>query len=209
MVCDVVSLSDSEPENAGADKQASDEPLRDTQNDASVQQNVVIDSETQAVASENAQAHSANEDATVEMLPPPTTVTTVTSAPAAATTGHESSTSSSASGEPVVRKQCFRCEESFVKESSLSNHLKSDHGIMLFTKEDEKAPPPPATADEAVETVIENRNGPGKYVRIIHPKRKRHSTPSAETGNEAENRAKRKYAKVVSEPLRRSFSHRF
>lgn len=97
------------------------------------------------------------------------------------------------------RKQCFWCEESFIKESSLRNHIKSDHNLVLMKQEPEES---------------DQDNEPGKYVRppMLPMKRKRTSLHLAENDDADENRAtaisqqhgKRKHAKTVHESMRRS-----
>lgn len=117
-------------------------------------------------------------------------------------------------GAPIIkaeRKDCYWCEESFYKESSLINHMMSDHG-MLVVDDGKKL--------KKKENDGQHDNEPGKYVRAN--KRKRYSlgasstssgigssTTSTENINDTENRdaqqlAKRKQAKSVFEPMRRS-----
>lgn len=110
-----------------------------------------------------------------------------------------------------VRMKCFRCEESFIKESSLRNHLKSDHGVIILPEEKKRKKKDNDQHD----------NEPGKFVRPIQTiKRKRSSVGSCtiamdENNDDTENRdanrdaapqpdPKRKYARLVSEPLGRS-----
>lgn len=58
----------------------------------------------------------------------------------------------------VARKQCFKCEESFIKESSLILHLKTEHAVKLSQT-----------------SYSVNEYTPGKFVRVQKRKQKRYA----------------------------------
>lgn len=117
------------------------------------------------------------------------------------------------------RLLCFWCEESFIKETSLVNHLASDHGI-VFLPEGKKFKKKESNERRFNEQRV---NEPGKYVRTMKRKRNSLGSNSSQSMSMAENdgdienhdtaalqqpisKPERKYAKLVSAPLGRSNS---
>lgn len=182
---------------------------------------------------ENVQPPASNEDATAEFQPPQSSSTPVLVAASVSSVAPVATSSTSSVvfvkpapvAQPIAnaiengtvaikvekdsfRKQCFWCEESFIKDSSLRNHLKSDHGMVLLPEKRKK------------KDTDQEKDEPGKFVRPIQSiKRKRSSFGStssiamADQNDDIENQdaapqpdPKRKYAKLMSEPLRRSNS---
>lgn len=103
----------------------------------------------------------------------------------------------------ATRIQCYWCEESFIKETSLRNHCKSDHDVVFMKKEKEES-----------DRNNSKENEPGKYVRPPPMKRKRNSVPMIENNDGNANctdappqqpAKQRKHAKTANESMRRSF----
>lgn len=205
--------------------------------DAEMAEQLLTEDEDDANDKENVQPpQPSNEDATAELQPQPSS-TPKSVAPA--TTGSTSSVvfvqpapvaqpnaNAIENGVKAIkvesgsdRKQCPWCEEAFIKDTTMLNHLKSDHNMVILPEKRKKR-----ASDQ-------HDNEPGKFVRPMHSiKRKRSSIGSISVGSsgigsscssidmaveneDIENRdaatqpdAKRKYAKLVSEPLRRSNS---
>lgn len=219
--------SDDDVSNGGNDQENAEKPSLDNKNDVPTEQQNGNDGEIEMVpvdmdgTSDKENVQPSIEGATAELaataaasiapVPNANSTSVVFLKPASVNVSAlvQQNTNTGENGATVVkveRKQCFWCEESFVKETSLRNHLKSDHGVVFLTEEER--------LKEKEEQHHDSMNGtePGKYVRPAHSmKRKRSSITMAEHNDDIENRdtasqqaGKRKYAKLISEPLRRS-----
>lgn len=227
--------SDDDENNSDDDQENAENPSLDNENDAPAEQQNGDEGEMEMATAEmdgtsdkeNVQPHS-KEDVTAEQSPAAALVAPVPNAqflkpaPVNSVNGLVQQNTNAICSENgataikvehgVERKQCFWCEESFIKESSLRNHLESDHGI-VFVAEKEKLKEKLKTKLKEVEKDDQDNHEPGKYVRPSHSfKRKRSSIGMAENNDDTENRdaasqpaSKRKCAKMVSEPLRRSY----
>lgn len=197
--------------NDGDAEEQDDELSQDSENDVIIEQSVGVQSQNQTAATENANVHQRTENGQQpraangnSMMPPPPPPPTVKAPILPANTidlTHQAPVS--AAGD-VRRRQCIHCEESFFKVSSLYNHLKSDHGIIMKS-----------VNKPAKEKVQVNENETGRYVRNPQAiKRKRTSQPKSDTDDDMDTASvssqpseKRKPMKSPTEPsLRRSFS---
>lgn len=210
LVGDVVLLSDNETDdenvdndensadgdanNDGDDRGNAEEPQRTgitEQNDGE------IEMVPENVDTENVQSSSTNEDATSANVKAPINVA-VTYPMATATAPQHSIVSEPGAPKVAKKQQCFWCEESFFKESSLHNHMKSDHGYVLVKMAE------PVKEDK--ENVQNDGNEPDQYVRTKTHKRKRNSAMT-ENNNDNENdvtAVQSKKAMLASESKRRS-----
>lgn len=206
----------------------------DNENDVSMEQSAVVQSENPTVAAENVSAQqpmemiqtsAAKED--IGMLTPPPSTVKAPILPA--TIDWTQQAPASAAARVRRRHQCFRCEESFFKESSLCNHLKSDHGLIMKSVKEVSKP-----AKEDNSTIMKlskdinklakgkmkgKENECGRYVRNPQSNQRKRSSPSKSDANDdmdivsisLEPAEKRKPPKLATEvpliPLRRSLTH--
>lgn len=177
---------------------------RDNENDATNVEQNAIKTQSAAVdndATENGQPLATKENATAD-VPPQAAAGDLETSPflkpapvngQLLATSNRPNSNNGASLGLVERKRCFRCEESFIKESSLRNHLKTDHNIVLKDK---------GTKQVAGKNIRPNQSN----------KRKLDSTSNAD--DDIENREtssqqpidKRKCVKSTSETLPRSIA---
>lgn len=203
MVCDIVSLTGNDTDDENMDNDDSDDvdnsqdqenvkepPTNEVANVTAEQNDGEIEMVPDNKGAENVQPYCLSKDVTFKLprlpLQPSTASTSVpflkpapvnvaATYPMVMAAAQQNSNVSEPSPS-IARKQCFWCEESFIKEESLRNHFKSDHGIVLMNAQSAKA-----------QKENKHENEPGKYAKAKKFGKRKRSIAMAENSGDNED----------------------